>query len=110
MIYEFECDACKHRFDVIKPIKDFDLKHSCPKCEHSETHIVISAKIHHIGAKVQNAEFNHGLGCVVHSKKEREEIAKQRGLIEVGNETPDTLYKESVVKREKEKQKEWDAL
>lgn len=59
---------------------------------------------------MQSAEFNHGLGCVIHSKREREEIAKQKGLIEVGNESTDTLYRESVVKREIEKQKEWDNL
>jgi hypothetical protein len=97
-------------FDVVKSVKDFDVKHGCPQCEHKETEIVISPKIHHIGAKVQNAEFNPGLGCVVKNKQEREEIAKRKGLIEVGNERPDTLYKESVVKREIEKQKEWDNL
>lgn len=110
MIYEYQCADCGHRFDVVKPVKDFDLKHSCSMCECEETHVVISSKIYHIGAKVQDAEFNHGLGCVVKSKNEREEIAKQKGLIEVGNESPDTLFKESVVKREIEKQKEWDNL
>ncbi len=95
---------------MVKPVKDFDLKHECSECGCEETTVVISSKIHHIGAKVQSSEFNHGLGCVVHSKKEREEIAKQRGLIEVGNEKPNTLHQESVVKREIEKQKEWDAL
>lgn len=110
MIYQYKCVECGHSFDVVKPVKDFDLKHSCPQCEHTETQIVISSKIHHIGARVQNAEFNPGLGCVVKNKQEREEIAKQKGLIEVGNERPDTLYKESVVKREKEKEKEWANL
>ncbi len=109
MIYEYKCQDCGHRFDVVKPVKDFDLKHACSECD-GETHVVISSKIHHIGAKVQNAEFNQGLGCVVHSKREREEIAKQKGLIEVGNESPDTLFKESVKKHEQDKQREWDNL
>jgi len=110
MIYEYKCDECGHRFDVVKPIKDFDLKHTCSECDCEDTSIVISSKIHHIGAKVQNAEFNPGLGCVTKSKQDRQEIAKQRGLIEVGNEKPDTLHQESVIKREIQKQKEWDAL
>ena len=110
MVYEYKCADCGHRFDVVKPIAQFYNTHACSSCGHEITHIVISSKIHHIGAKVQNAEFNPGLGCVTKSKQDRQEIAKQRGLIEVGNEKPDTLHQESVIKREIQKQKEWDAL
>jgi len=110
MIYEYKCIECGHRFDVVKPVKDFDVKHSCSECDCEDTEIVISSKIHHIGAKVQNSEFNPGLGCVIHNKDHRKEVANRMGLIEVGNEKPDTLHHESVVKREIQKQKEWDAL
>ena len=110
MIYEYKCESCGHRFDVVKPVKDIDLKHECSQCGHDETSIVISSKLHFIGAKVQDAEFNPGLGCVVKNKDHRREIANQKGLIEVGNETPDTLYRESVVKKQIERDKEWENL
>lgn len=83
---------------------------SCPACGHDKTDRIFSSNIHITGARVQHAEYNPGLGCVVKNKTHREELARRRGLIEVGNETPDTLYKETVEKKEKEREAAWKDL
>lgn len=109
MIYPYRCTECRKEFDVVKPVKDFDSLETCPDCD-GACDKLFTHKVHFIGTKVQDAEFNPGLGCVVKNSSHRKEIAKQKELIEVGNETPDTLHRESVVKKEESRQKEWDAL
>lgn len=110
MIYEFKCEKCLHNFEVVRPARESHIIPACENCGNEETTRIFSSRIHHIGAKVQNAEFNHGLGCVVRNKDHRKEIANRKGLVEVGNETPDTLYKESVIKKEEQRAKEWKEL
>ena len=110
MIYPYRCLKCAHNFEIVKAVKDVHLTHDCEACGHNETERVFTSKLYFNGAKVQHAEYNPGLGCVTKNKEHRSEIARQKGLVEVGNETPDTLHKETVVKREQERAREWDAL
>lgn len=110
MIYEYRCKDCSHNFDVVKPVRDLDVDHECPACGHDETVRLFSSNIHIVGAAVQHAEYNPALGCVIKNKQHRADVAKSKDLVEVGNETPDTLHKETVVKREQERAREWENL
>lgn len=110
MIYEYRCKDCLHNFDVVKPVRDLELTHECPACGFEETVRLFSPKIYISGAKVEDAEYNPGLGCVIKNKNHRAEVAKQKDLIEVGNESTNTLHRETVEKKQIQKQKEWDAL
>lgn len=72
-----------------------------------------SANIHLMHTKVQDAEFNPGLGTVTKSRQHREEIAKERGLIEVGSESAESLAREEakqVQYREERVKREWERL
>jgi hypothetical protein len=61
---------------------------------------------------VQHAEYNPGLGCVVKNKYHREELCKEKGLKEVGNDfSTGTKMLESFDKAAQEKRKrKWDDL
>jgi putative FmdB family regulatory protein len=106
--YIYFCEKCEKDYEIIKSMHDASRCELCEQCAEPLTRIYTSFQI--MGAKVEDAEYNIGLGCVTKSKRHREEIAKQNGLIEVGNESKETLYKESVVKRAKEREREWDEL
>ena len=84
--YEYECLKCNHETEVFKSISEFDREELCNDCG-QPMHRLIS-KGHFIYAGVQEAYFNHGLGCVVKNRKHKNEIAKQRGLVEVDNDKP----------------------
>lgn len=45
--------------------------------------------------KVEHAEYNPGLGCITKNSKHRAEIAKRKGLVEVGNEDVSNWRKRS---------------
>jgi hypothetical protein len=87
-----------------------DQSESCPACGTDEAERLFRPRIHIHGAKVESAEYNPGLGCVTKNKRHRAEICKRRDLVEVGNEKPDTLFKETVEKRKKEREREWKDL
>jgi hypothetical protein len=99
-----------HNFDVVKPVRELHLEHECPACGHDKTERLFSSKLYFNGAKVEDAEFNPGLGKVTKNSKHRKELASRMGLVEVGNETPDTIYKETTQKREAERAREWKDL
>jgi len=60
--------------------------------------------------KVEDAEFNPGLGCITRNKKHRAEIAKSRGLEEIGNENPDKIEKALTKEREERLEKRHDGI
>ena len=55
-----------------------------------------------------NQTFNHGLGCYTKSNQEAKKIAKERGLEEIGNETPATIHKHYEQRREDKRKEGWD--
>lgn len=111
MIYDYRCKRCETLFEVVKPVKDIEKVEKCPKCEGTDTFIQISAKIYHSGAKVKDAYFDAALGTVVKSDKQKQEHLKQKDLIEVGTEkSKESFYNNVVVKKQKEREKEWENL
>lgn len=109
MIYPYRCDGCQFEFDVVKSVSEFDREESCEKCQGHATR-QFNARVHFIGTKVQHAEYNPGLGCVVKNKRHREELCKRKGLTEVGNESPDRIYTENEKQRESNREASWEKV
>jgi hypothetical protein len=61
-----------------------------------------------IRTAVQHAEYNPAFGRVVRHRQHREELAKRHGMVEVGNETPETLHKVHDQAREEKARKAWE--
>lgn len=112
MTYEYKCQKCETSFDVIKSVKDIDVKEFCPDCESPAERQFVPRKLHLSGTKVQHAEFNPGLGCVVKNKYHKQEICKERGLVEVGSDwkSGDKMSKEFESAREKKREKAWEEI
>lgn len=86
MTYQYHCEKCDRSFDVVKSVKDIDVNEFCPNCESPSERQFVPTRVHFTGTSVQNAEYNPGLGAVTKNKKHREELAKRKGLVEVGND------------------------
>lgn len=39
-IYEYECQKCSHKFELLRPIDDRDVTTECPKCGAKNVHRV----------------------------------------------------------------------
>lgn len=83
--YPYECLSCKNDFDIIKSVSRLDDPEECPACSSKDVKRYIS-RTHFYGASDWDSSYNYGLGCVTKSRVHRNQIIKQRGLIEVGNE------------------------
>jgi hypothetical protein len=71
---------------VIKSVKDIDVNEFCSSCGNPAERQFVPSRVYFSGTKVQHAEWNPGLGAVTKSKEHREELAKRKGLVEIGND------------------------
>jgi putative FmdB family regulatory protein len=108
-IYDYHCEKCDEDYEIVKSIKEYDGKDQCPQCGNIGKRI-LSCQIQFMGTKIENAEYNPGLGCITKGKRHRDEIAKSRGLIEIGNECPEKIEKSYKAKREEKRKKAWDEV
>jgi hypothetical protein len=63
-----------------------EVNETCPKCGEYAIRQFVPSILHISGARVTHAEYNPGLGCVVRNKAHKQELMKQKGVIEVGND------------------------
>ena len=71
---------------MIKSYRDMEVNETCPKCGEYAIRQFVPSILHITGAKVTHAEFNPGLGCVVKNKRHKEDLMKQKNVVEVGND------------------------
>lgn len=108
--YDFQCLKCDKPFEVIQSIKAYEGSGSCPTCGNTSRERIFSSKIQFIGASVENAEYNPAFGQVVKNKNHRAELAKQKGLIEIGTEKPSTIHKHFDDARADRRKRSWDEV
>lgn len=90
----------------MKSMKEASNVEHCESCNGEMERIFVAPHI--VGASVQNAEFNYGLGQVINNKAHRAEVAKRKGLIEVGNENPDNMAKKAAQDKKERIDKIWE--
>lgn len=110
MIYEYRCEKCDSTFDVIKPASEMTREEKCNGCESPAKRMFLPKKLYFCNTAVEHAEFNPGLGCVVKNSKHRAEIAKQKGLVEIGNEKTEKIHKKIEKEREEKAKKAYDNI
>lgn len=92
MIYVYKCDGCNGEFEVIKPVADYERIESCPVSGTIMTRAIAPQRIFLHNTAVQERAYNPAFGKAL-TRNEAKEIAKQRGMIEVGNERPEKHLK-----------------
>lgn len=109
-VYDYFCEKCDLEFEVVKSIKEYDGQDQCVSCGNVGKRIYTRCKFHFTGTKIEDAEFNPGLGKITKSKAHRNELAKQMNVEEVGNENPDRLHAHFDSAREQKIKKSWDEV
>jgi hypothetical protein len=89
--YPYFCFKCNEETEVEKPLSDLNRPEICD-CGQKMARM-ISEKVSFKGEKVgENQSYYHpALGCEVRSEAHARQIAKSKGLVEVGNESQDHL-------------------
>lgn len=98
--YDFDCTDCGP-YDYFCSISDYDRNTPCPDCGKVGKRVFVRNGMF-TGEKVEDAEYNPGLGCVTKNSKHRAQIAAERGLVEIGNEKPADVKRDAErVRRER---------
>ena len=95
-IYPYRCFHCSNEFEVWSNISDLDnVDAKCPECDMilSSKDRLISGRIYFSGEKSEDESFCNALGCVVKNDRHRQEIAKRRDLIAVGDASTESIAK-----------------
>lgn len=106
-IYEYNCEKCDQEYEVLKSIKEYKKDDPCPLCGNIGERI-LSSQIYFTGTKIEDAEYNPGLGVITKSKKHRDELVKRKNLVEIGNENPETVHRLHDKAREEKRKKSWE--
>lgn len=110
MLYTYRCKSCSNEFDYCRPAREYNAPAECPNCHSSDSELMITGGSGFFGEKVEQAEYNPGLGCITKSKAHRAEIAKRKNLVEIGNDAiPSKMIDTEIADRETKIERSWDA-
>lgn len=104
--YPYFCKSCEFDFDVTKRISEIDEVEICPKCDEESVRLVALCAIEKSSAA--QPYYEPALGCVIKSKSQKKHILREKGLEEIGNTSPESLYKQLEIPRQKKLEKSWD--
>jgi putative FmdB family regulatory protein len=107
--YPYKCHECSHGFEVIKLISDIERQENCPFCKGIIVERMIALSAIEKSSAVQ-PYYEPALGCIIKSKSQKTQVMKKLGVEEIGNTSPETMYKDLEVQREKRIAREWDEL
>lgn len=91
MIYDYECQDCGKRFDIIKAVSEIDRIELCSHCTKPMRIVFHAPQL--VGTKVDDAYYCPSHGQVVKSAAHSRELAKHKGWLEIGNERPEKHLK-----------------
>jgi hypothetical protein len=111
VIYDWDCQSvsCHARWEVIATVAERDEPSYCPKCGgqgvRSQVYLVNVDKV--AAGDWNRVSYNPGLGEWTKSWKHGREIAKSRGLEEVGNTAPEALHRQAEQTQADTRERRW---
>lgn len=108
MIYQYHCPKCDIHFDVVKPASSMKEEERCSNCSMVADREFVPSRVWFNGTKVEHAEYNPGLGCIVKNSSHRKELCKIKGVEEIGNESPEKIQKHFDKTREEKRDQIWE--
>lgn len=108
--YDWFCEKCELESETIESIHEYTGKKSCTVCGNPCIRVFNHCKFHFTGTKIEDAEYNVGLGKVTKGQAHRKELAKQLGVVEIGNDfkKPDSIHNKFDIDRSEKIKKSWD--
>lgn len=113
--YDWSCWNCGEKFSKLESIHSYDGRADCPACERtctSKDRNFSRARTQFIGTKVQDAEYNPGLGRVIKNKRDLDWACKEKNVVEVGNDYKSGESMQTGFERDKQRarEKSWESV
>lgn len=104
------CPGCGQVVSYERYVADSRVLSNCPECNYIVDIGPTPSKIHFIGSKVEHPEYSPAFGCVIKNKSHRNEMAKQKGMEEIGNEPVEKIHKHFDTMREEKRERSWEEV
>lgn len=109
--YEFKCEGCGLLFDVVRSITEFTRDLDCTSCgKKSDLQVSSNRNLFSVSGIPESPQFNPGLGAVTKGTKHAERLAKERGMIPVGNEKVETVNKYFDKVKDDKAKRSWEDI
>jgi putative FmdB family regulatory protein len=105
--YAWKCTVCGSEWDVVTTVSARDEPEECLCGASGVRGLTVPAIDKTAAGDWNNVSYNPGLGCWTKSYKHGRDIAKARGLEEIGNEAPDKIHAKMDSEREKKRETRW---
>lgn len=109
MVYEYNCTTCDISVEVTKPMEDHRRIEICHSCGGQMVSIVTGGRGFSY-KKNEWPEYNPAFGRVVKNSSERKNLAREKGLIEVGSEDIIKLGDKMDKDKKDKADKEWSDI
>lgn len=107
--YRYRCPICDMTFDIVRPISECDDLTTCPTCKSEgidKSNRMLGTPIF-FGEKQQEPFYSIPLGRMVSGTNEMRRVAKERGMIEIGNDNIDKISDTADNDREAKSKARW---
>ncbi len=104
--YPYKC-LDGHSFDVVKAMADYERLESCPHCDKPTERLIAKTQLDSSAGDWNRVEWNPALGQWTKSWKHGRQIAKSRGMEEIGTEPVDKLHKKFEQDRRDTSERRW---
>ena len=110
--YEYLCEStdCERYFEVVKTVAEMPNPEVCPDCGSPAKKLFSVPMISPSASDWGKEEYNPGLGMVIKNARHRKEMAKRKGVEEIGNEKPETVHKHCAEIQADKRKKSWDSV
>jgi len=104
--YAYRC-GCATEWDVIKSVASIDDPEPCPKCKELGSRQIVAVNFN--GASDWNSQtWNPALGCYTRNTRHARQLAKARGMEEVGTEPPEKIHAKFERDKEDARAARWE--
>lgn len=104
--YDYDCEKCDLTATFVRSMTEGPKDELCVMCGNPMRRVFSIPYV--TGAKVEHAEYNPAFGKVIKNSRERGELAKRKGWVEVGTEPTDKLHKSAENTLNQKLKKSWE--
>ena len=107
MLYEYKCDKCEKKFDVIKPHTEHRRVEKCEACGDVSRRLFSASELN---IDKMQPEYYHAFKEVVKTRRHRTELIKKHGVTEIGNEKPKNMHENFKRQRDQRRNQTWNEV
>ncbi len=108
--YPYECKFCLYHFDIMKTVASIDDDEPCPECDSATDRLIARNQSFYGADQWDCVGYDPAFGQIIKDNSHRKRLAKEKGMIEIGNEPVDKMHRHFETQLDKDLDSNWDKV